>query len=223
MRGHKLAGMFGRHWRAFLRRYLAAPQLVGAVTPSSRFLARALAAPFAERGKPARVLEVGAGTGAVTERLIKLLGPEDHLDICEIQPEFATIIDRTILSEPKAAEMRAKGQVSLLCCPVQTIRAVVPYDYIISGLPLTAFAPGTVRDVMESIRVNLAPSGVFSYFEYVGLRRLRVWLSSLRGKHEARVVSDMLTGQIQTHEIGRQTVWCNLPPAYARYWQFDGA
>ncbi|HEY3245405.1 MAG TPA: methyltransferase [Phycisphaerae bacterium] len=215
--------MIGRHWLSFLRRYLAAPHVVGAVTPSSRFLARALAGPFAARTHAARVLEVGAGTGAVTEPILRLLGPDDHLDICEIQPEFAALLERRLLSRPDVARRQARGQVNLLCCPVQEIRATTPYDYVICGLPLTAFSPQTARDVLESIRANLAPTGVFSYFEYVGLRKLRVWFSNLRGHTDAQVVSDLLTGQIHAHEIGRRTVWFNLPPAYARYWQFNGA
>ena len=53
------------HTLTFVRRYLSAPVVTGAIVPSSRHLAAVLTRPFAERTQPAHVLEVGAGTGAV--------------------------------------------------------------------------------------------------------------------------------------------------------------
>lgn len=55
---------------ALLQQFLAAPRQTGTIAPSSRWLARALAdAAFAE--DPRVVVEVGAGTGAVTKELAK--------------------------------------------------------------------------------------------------------------------------------------------------------
>ena len=46
---------------SFIRRYVKSPDVTGAIAPSSRYLAETLVAPFAEREKPAMVLEVGSG------------------------------------------------------------------------------------------------------------------------------------------------------------------
>jgi phosphatidylethanolamine/phosphatidyl-N-methylethanolamine N-methyltransferase len=69
------AGFFAEHLE-FFRQYRHRFQTTGAVAPSSRFLARALARPLQQHAGPCRVLEVGPGTGAVTRRIARLLKPK---------------------------------------------------------------------------------------------------------------------------------------------------
>ena len=206
---------------AFLRRYFAEPTSIGAVVPSSRWLVEALTAPVAARSEPASILEVGAGTGSVTRRLAALLGPEDRLDICEVDPTFVRILEKTLLSSGPLALARREGRVRLLHCPLQEIDTVGRYDYVISGLPLTAFARREVKAVLETIRLNLRPGGVFSYFEYVGLRRLARLSPRRRSRRRVRAVSRLLDQQIRDHQVARRTVVRNLPPAHARHWRFE--
>src|SRR5437870_2641258 len=72
----------------FFRQYRRRFQTTGAVAPSSRFLARALAKPFEQHARPCRVLEIGPGTGAVTRRIVRLLKPDDRLDLVELNENF---------------------------------------------------------------------------------------------------------------------------------------
>jgi len=206
---------------AFLRRYFAEPNSVGAVAPSSRWLVAALTAPVAARSGPASILEVGAGTGAVTRRLAELLGPEDRLDICEVDPTFVRMLETTILSSAPLAIGREQGRVRLLHCPLQEINTARAYDYVISGLPLTAFRSEDVQKILETIRLSLRPGGVFSYFEYVGLRRLGALLPRRRSRHRVRAVSRLLDQHIRDYQVDRRTILRNVPPAYARHWRFD--
>lgn len=204
----------------FLTGYLQSPTVVGAVAPSSSTLAAALCEPYRRFRKPATVLEVGAGTGAVTRHLGPLLGEEDELDICEIHTEFADILERDVLSRPDFAPGVAAGRVRLLRSPVQEIECEDRYDFVISGLPLTAFTLRDVQDVFGVIRRSLKPGGVLSYFEYVGLRRTSRLLSVGRRRARIRSVSTYLSEQLREHQIDRTTVLRNLPPAYARHLRF---
>jgi phospholipid N-methyltransferase len=206
---------------ALLRRYVAEPTAVGAVAPSSRWLVDALTAPVAARSGPAKILEVGAGTGPVTRRLGALLGPDDLLDICEIDPTFIRILEETVLASGALAEARCQGRVRLLHCRLQEISRGDGYDYIIAGLPLTGFEPQEVQEVLKTIQRSLRPGGVFSYFEYVGLRRLARLAPQRRARRRARVVSRLLDEHIRSFEIARRVVVRNLPPAHARHWRFD--
>ncbi len=208
------------HQVEFIRRYLEAPQTVGAVLPSSRQLALALAAPFADHEKPARVLEVGAGTGAVTRVLGDLLGPDDRLDVCEIEPSFADILDREVLSRDSLAKPRQEGRVRLLRMAVEEIQADRAYDFIVSCLPFTAFALEDVNRIIGAMRLLLAPGGTLSYFEYAGLRRLRRALSIGRHRAEVSRLSAYLDDMIDAHQYSRTTVWRNIPPAFARHLHF---
>jgi phosphatidylethanolamine/phosphatidyl-N-methylethanolamine N-methyltransferase len=205
----------------FFRSYLRDPAVVGAVAPSSRHLATALVRPFAQRSGPARVLEVGAGTGRITALLAELLQADDHLDICEINPTFAARIETEVLVGAGVQRARREGRLRVLCCPAQTIRDPEGYDFIVSGLPFTAFATTLVREILLAVRHNLRPGGVFSYFEYVGLRRLNRMVSTGRSRQRIHRVSALLDRHIERHQFSRDTIWLNFPPAFARHWRFE--
>lgn len=205
----------------FLKEYVAHPSTVGALVPSSGALAQALCEPFRRFQKPAKILEVGAGTGAVTRRLGALLGERDELDICEIQPRFADILRRNVLSRPEFADGVRSGRVRLLVQPVQEIANENHYDFIISGLPLTAFDLQLVEEVFDSFRRCLKRTGVLSYFEYVAMRRTSRTLSIGKSRKRVRSVSRYLTARIKEHQFARRTVLRNFPPAYARHLQFE--
>lgn len=205
----------------FLKLYMREPSVVGAVAPSSKYLAAALARPFAHRTAPSRVLEIGAGTGRVTRRIVQLLGLEDHLDICEIQSAFAELIEAQVLASPPAVQARAQGRIRLLRCPAQDIVDPIGYDFVISGLPFTAFQPELVETILAAVRRNLRPGGVFSYFEYLALRGLKRTFSRGRNGRRIRAVSALLDRHIRDYQFDRQTVLLNIPPAYARHWRFQ--
>ena len=209
-----------QRWR-FLTSYLRKPNVVGAVAPSSQALAVALCEPCRRFGGPARILEVGAGTGAVTRHLGSLLGDEDQLDICEIHPDFADILEQDVLNGAGFVGGVAAGRVRLLRCPVQELRSENTYDFVISGLPLTAFELCDVQDVFTVVRRSLKPGGVFSYFEYVGLRKISWLLSMGRRRRRIRSVSAYLSRNIHEYQFGRTTVLQNLPPAHTRYLRFE--
>ena len=76
-------------YRLFFREFRTNYHTTGAILPSGRSLARALARFVAEQpAGPRRILEVGPGTGAVTSRIVAALGPEDQLDLVELNDRF---------------------------------------------------------------------------------------------------------------------------------------
>lgn len=211
------------HRLRFLQQYFRHPHVVGAVAPSSVSLAAAVCRPYRHHQGRARVLEVGAGTGAITRYIGKVLRPGDELDICEIKPEFADILERDVLGLADFAAARAEGRVRLLCMSAQEIPGDEIYDFIISGLPLTAFPLKDVQEILGVIRRCLKPGGVFSYYEYVGVRRATEVLAFGKARDRFRSVSDFLDENIRRHQIGKQTVLRNLPPAHARHLRFSPA
>ena len=205
----------------FFRQYLTSPGVVGAVTPSSRYLAAALAAPFARRREPARVLEVGAGTGSVTRALARHFGPADRLDVCEIEPTLADVLESGVLRSGVLGAARREGRVRLIRGPVQEICAPDTYDFVVSSLPFNAFGRADVQQILTVIERNLKPGGVFSYFEYIGVRLVRSSFPLDLRRRRFREVSAFLKQQIKSHQVARKTVWLNIPPAHARHWRFD--
>ncbi|GMU38832.1 MAG: methyltransferase [Phycisphaerae bacterium] len=209
------------HTLGFVRQFISNPHSVGAIAPSSRVLARALCEPYQASQPPVSVLEVGAGTGAVTKYIGSVLRAGDTLDICEISPAFTDLLRRNVLTTPAFSGPAAAGRVRLLEGPVQDVIGDRKYHFIISGLPLTIFTVEQVSRILDALRRSLHPGGVFSYFEYIGLRKLSGALMTGRERRRAREVSKFLTTNIAAYQFQRRTVLINLPPAYARHWRFD--
>lgn len=72
----------------FLRRWLANPLQMGSIIPSSPALGRRVAR-LVERHEDEFVLELGAGTGAITRALLASGVPAERLVVVEIVPEMA--------------------------------------------------------------------------------------------------------------------------------------
>lgn len=149
------------------------------------------------------------------------MGPDDHLDICEIQHSFADIIEREVLSRSHFSPAMSRGQIRLLRQPIQELAEENRYDFVISGLPFTVFTLKEVEEIFEIVRRSLKPGGVFSYFEYLGFRKTSAMLSFGRKRNRVRAVSNYLTKNIRDFQFNRETVLKNLPPAHARHLRFE--
>ena len=207
----------------FLKRFFANPTRIGAVAPSSRFLARALTAPLSRRSTPATVLELGAGTGAVTRVIAGLLGEADRLDICEADPALAGMLRDRLVENGPLADLHRAGHVRLFDQIIQRVEGLARYDYVISGLPLTAFALEDVRAILDIVKRVAKPGCTFSYFEYIAIRPVLERVKLGASGAAFRELSTYLTSQIRDHQVGRDSVWVNIPPAFARHWRFEGA
>lgn len=194
---------------------------MGAVAPSSSRLCAALCEPAQASKGPRYILEVGAGTGAATRQIGKFISPQDRLDICEISSEFADILERDVLSLPDFAPHVKAGRVRVLRMPVQQLPGDRQYDFILSGLPLTSFELSDVQAVFGVIRRVLKSGGVFSYFEYMWLRRTKRALTVGPKRRQIRDVSNFLNQNLRQHRFAKSQVFRNFPPAYAHHLRFD--
>lgn len=204
-----------RDYAEFLRQFRAEFKTTGAIAPSSRFLARAMTRPFAARTGPARILEVGPGTGAVTRRIVRLLGAEDQLQLVELNQQFAEVLRRRFRRD--AHYRRIADRAALHVGPIQDFQADFSFDYIISGLPLNNFSAGAVREIFETLLRLLAPDGVLSYFEYMYVRRVRGLVVGHEERTRLRALDDVTDWYLSKHRIGRNWVFANLPPAWVQH------
>ncbi|MBP1595477.1 MAG: translation initiation factor, partial [Acidobacteria bacterium] len=83
--------------RIFLKSVARNFKRTGAVAPSSRSLGNAMICELVRNYRsPVRVLEVGGGTGNITEVIAGALRPEDHLDVFEIDEELSRVLRRRL-------------------------------------------------------------------------------------------------------------------------------
>jgi phospholipid N-methyltransferase len=195
----------------FFRQMMRATGQVGAFSATTRAVAEAVAAPIRRGERPLRVLEVGAGTGSLTEAVYERLGPQDRLDLVEINPAFAAHLRRAFTGQPGGPT------VQVLERDVEALDPAARWDVIVSSLPLLNMPPEKVERVFALYLERLEPHGQLVYYDY--------WAKALRtlvtpAAHKRRRMERVLrvTRRFQErHEVGRKVVLLNFPPALVHY------
>jgi phosphatidylethanolamine/phosphatidyl-N-methylethanolamine N-methyltransferase len=179
----------------FLREWFANPQRTGSVAPSSPKLAAAMAHWLPSDPK-SFVLELGPGTGAVTEALIKRGLREDRLVAIEHNPKMARLLREKF---PRAQIITGDAwQMDALLRerrhPIESVGAVI------SSLPLLNFQLAEAEALAQKIRDILEPHGNWVQYSYH------------LGKNQTRGASSF---QLRATKI----VWLNFPPARVSVFQ----
>lgn len=178
---------------AFFALALARPGLVGAVVPSSRRLARAMAAQVGDAGA---LIELGAGTGAVTSAL-RHAAPAVPLLAVELQPDLAAGLQRRF------------PDVEVACAAAHEVLAQhppAPADTVlVSSLPF--------RSLPEPLR-STTLKALLHFIEAHPARRLVQYTYQPRAPFELPAHSPLRWSL-------REVVWGNLPPAGV--WVLRGA
>ena len=202
---------------AFFRQFRQRFETTGAIAPSSRFLARSMTSYLAARDPevPVRVLEIGPGTGPVTNSIVRLLRPHDVFDLVELNEEFVRILHGRFDSEP--SWISAKAQSTIHQLPVQEFETSAPYDFVISGLPLNNFPADLVTSIAETYFRLLKPGGVLSYFEYMYVRPIRKVVSRGAERNRIAAIDTTLQGHCDRCRIRRDNIWLNTPPAWVQH------
>jgi phospholipid N-methyltransferase len=194
----------------FLARFIASPARVGAVAPSSQMLARALVQYVTpgdlQQGK--RFLEVGPGTGAVTQELVKNMGPLDTLDLIELDADMAHMLAQ------KYAHNKA---VYVHCGSITDWNPSYRYSTIVMGIPFNALPFSVVEAIWQHCQGLIEDSGILSYFSYLWLPDLKKALLPPVEREEFVNIQWYLAKQFQEFGIGMKRVWANVPPAAVWY------
>src|SRR5713101_900762 len=146
----------------FLKRWLRRPFAMGAVVPSGRLLAEAMAetTKAALAGRPGHVVELGAGTGEVTKALLAAgLAPE-RLALVERDPEFARFLRRHFPG-PRIIEGDAARLPRLLA-----EHEVAPVAVVVSSLPLLSLPAGIVQSIVGGVFEALPRGAALVQFTY---------------------------------------------------------
>ena len=174
----------------FIRSWLDNPLSTGAVTPSGRLLARTMAR-YVEPELPGPVVELGPGTGPVTEALVAHGVDPARLVLVEFNPAFcqllrarfpaATVIQadayglRRVLANLKPAAAMVSG-LPLFTKPVRTRVRLLreALSLLVPGAPFVQFTyavvppvprsfAGVTAEASERIWMNLPPARVWVY------------------------------------------------------------
>jgi phosphatidylethanolamine/phosphatidyl-N-methylethanolamine N-methyltransferase len=176
----------------FLRTWMEKPLAIGAVTPSGRALARTMAG-FVDPRVPGPVIELGPGTGPVTEALIAQGIDPSRLVLVEFDPDFCRML-RARFPEATVLQGDAYSLKRLLSGLLQQ-----PAAAVVSGLPLFTKPVRTrLRLVFEAFGL-MKPGCPFVQFTYHAVPPIPRRLDRVRAEASERI-------------------WMNIPPA--RVWVF---
>ena len=176
----------------FLRSWMEKPLHMGAVMPSGRILARTMAQ-YVDIDSLGPVVELGPGTGAITNALIEHGVDQRRLVLVEYNPGFCALLrDRY----PHAKIVQ--GDAYTLRDSLRNVLRV-PASAVVSGLPLVTQPMLTRLKLIRDAFGALAPGAPFVQFTY----------------SVAPPIPKSLPG-VSTEASER--IWMNLPPA--RVWVY---
>jgi phosphatidylethanolamine/phosphatidyl-N-methylethanolamine N-methyltransferase len=176
----------------FIRSWFEKPLSTGAVTPSGRLLARTMAR-YVDPAIPGPVIELGPGTGPVTEALIGEGIDPQRLVLVEFNPAFCQLLRKRF---PEATVVQ--GDAYSLRHALGGILQQ-PAAALVSGLPLVT-KPMRVRlRLLREAFELLRPGAPFVQFTYAVMPPIPRKLAGVSAE-------------------GSERIWKNMPPA--RVWVY---
>ena len=204
-----------RDHAAFFRQFREQFETTGAIAPSGKALAAALCGPLRRRPGPRRILEIGPGTGAVTDRIVaELREADDRFDLVEINGEFADGLAARFASRPSWQAKAACSRVHH--CDLDSFDGG-PFDVIVSGLPFNNFPTDLVHRLIDRSLELLAPGGTLSYFEYLYVRPVRRRIGKRPDRLRLTRIDRRLQRRFEAHDGTLDRVFLNIPPACVRH------
>lgn len=180
----------------FFKAFLKNPTHVGALAPSSRHLAIAMTS-FRELSTDKVVIELGCGTGSITELILQRLPSGAKYIGIELNSECFHCLKEHF---PGAVFYNGSAENMQRYMAEQNIKEV---DAIISGLPWAVLPEQMQNKIFSEIVHSLTPQGVFVTFAY----------SHAKMMSRAMRLKRRLKASFNNVEISA-TVWKNFPPAF---------
>ena len=174
----------------FLKALVARPKTIGAVIPSSPGLARAMARQIDPAAGP--VLEIGPGTGVITEAILKQGVAPSRLTLVEYDEDLASYLAARF---PHVQVIQ--GDAFRLDHTLRS-HGDAPFGAIVSSLPLLNHPMTQRLAYMEAVTGRLTPGAPLIQFSY--------------GPH-APVVPPPGFSVVRAAQV-----WANIPPA--RVWVY---
>lgn len=175
----------------FLKSLLRNPRSIGAVAPSSPRLSRLVASSVGPGAST--ILEVGAGTGAITGALIDRGIDPKRIFIIERDPDLVNYL------QYRFPRVRVRCGDALHASSILTEERVGKIYTLLSSLPIRNFKPSDQIALMRAMLGALEPTGQLVQYTYAPNCPIPVRPLGLKAEC-----------------LGR--VWMNLPPAAV--WRF---
>ncbi len=184
----------------FFREWIKHPLQMASVLPSGQPLARMMISAMPDQAEC--VIELGGGTGVITEALLDHGVSPAQLLVLEMNETMHGILRNRF---PHAHVLCADARHVNELAQRTGVLAPAGADAILSSLGLLTMPPSLQRDILAAAFAVLRPGGVFVQYTYG-------WRSPL----DEQVRKDM---RLRSERVGM--VWRNLPPAQVYVYSRD--
>ncbi|MGH0798109.1 hypothetical protein S3E15_01509 [Bacillus mycoides] len=171
---------------SFLSQCITNPRNVGAVLPSSKFLAEKMMENINfENAK--YIIEYGPGTGVFTEKLLKKRNSNTTLMLVENNREFYLMLKEKFKKEKNLFIVWGSAE----NIDEYLKNFSIPYaDYIVSGLPFASLPQNVSDEILLTTTKILKKDGVFITFQYTKFKKkfLNQFFNTIDEKWEPRNV-----------------------------------
>jgi phospholipid N-methyltransferase len=144
---------------SFIKQFFKDRQMVGSVTPSTRFLAEKMIEHI-DFNKDKLIIELGPGNGIFTDLILKQMAPDAKLIILELNDEFYKSLSGRI-TDPR---------VEVVHDSAENIEKYIPegakVDCVISSLPLMVLPEAVRVNIVNISNAILKPKGLYMQFQY---------------------------------------------------------
>ncbi|MEF9934715.1 MAG: rRNA adenine N-6-methyltransferase family protein [Clostridium sp.] len=146
----------------FIKEFIKSPRNIGAVAPSSKYLAEKILREI--DFKQCRcIVEYGPGTGIFTEKIAGRKGNNTLFILIEQNLDFYNYLKETYKSNDTIKVINGSAEdivYYLKSCGIQQA------DYIVSGLPFKVFDDELTRNILAATKRALSSKGRFIAFQY---------------------------------------------------------
>ena len=196
----------------FVQEFFRTFHSTGSLCPTTRWAAKAMVAPLAQRpqGTPSKILELGPGTGSVTKYILRQMGFGDSLSACEINERFMEALKGNLEEDSYFDTHRSR--IGFHCCPMQQLPETHKYDLIVCAIPFLNFDLPLVKELFAKIARLSHKDTVMTYYEYIGLRNIGKQFSHNSRRRRMRELDDFITKVQDCHLQSKSNVWLNVLP-----------
>lgn len=174
----------------FLKEYIKNPKYIGAIVPSSKFLAKNMIESI-DFNKSKCIVEYGPGTGVFTKELVSKASKETLIVLIEHNNDFAQILNDKYKSNNNVIIINDSAEFIDYYLNKYNINTV---DYIISGLPFASLPQNVSTCILDKTKNILSKQGKFITFQYTLFKK------------------DLFKSRFRI--IQHRKVFKNIPPAY---------
>ena len=171
---------------SFIKQYITKPRTVGAILPSSKYLARRMVENIDFKSAN-YIVEYGPGTGIFTEKIIKKRKKNAIILLFESNKKFYALLKEKFKDETNLYIVNDSAEYIEKYLTMYDIPAI---DYIVSGLPFASLPHNVSSNILKQTQKHLKEDGKFITFQYTLLKEdfIREYFNEVNIKRELRNV-----------------------------------